>query len=154
MLYLSCLHVCSVCMPACLFADCCSPFLACRRLECPKNHIEHFTVQQEAEDGQVAATERATVSWAHHKNEHKDGMVVHPVNQPLVEVLKLLEQASHHLQPGSASMWFNLSGEAYSREYWSQICTAALSYGGQHITGRLAAVVHDSRYSTPALGSH
>lgn len=96
---------------------------------------------------------KASLRLKHHKNESQQGAVTIPVVQPLVEVLTLLEQASHHLDPASPTMWFNLSGEPYSTYYWSQICSGALSFGGQHITGEVVATVA-CYCCLPALPSH
>lgn len=44
-----------------------TPTTICRDKECPKNHIEHFTMDEEGEDGAMHTIKGATMHIHHHK---------------------------------------------------------------------------------------
>lgn len=69
----------------------------CRKVDCPKNHIEHY--DEVVEDGDTTTTTKcAKLHFVHHKNERRQGAATLPVASEVVGVLTLLEQASRHLK--------------------------------------------------------
>lgn len=53
----------------------CPPHLVCSKKECPKNHIEHFTIEEEGEDGSTHTIKGATMHLPHHKVNYGVGGV-------------------------------------------------------------------------------
>lgn len=41
--------------------------MVCRAHDCPKNHIEHYRIEDEGEDGAIHITKKATMHIYHHK---------------------------------------------------------------------------------------
>lgn len=121
-----------------LHACCCILLLSpdvCRKVDCPKNHIEHY--DEVVEDGDTTTTTKcAKLHFVHHKNERRQGAATLPVASEVVDVLTLLEQASRHLAPQAPTIFFSSNKSAYSSDYWSQIGKAALSVGGTPCTAR------------------
>jgi hypothetical protein len=101
----------------------------CRKEECPKNHIEHFEVVVEGEDGSSTTTKGARLHLVHHKNGRKWGAGIMPLSAAMVEVVTLMEQASMHLAPDCPTLLFNHGGTSYSGPYISMAAKDVLSIG-------------------------
>ena len=121
----------------------CSPLacLCCRDKSCPKNHIEHFTLEEVEPDGTTTHVKCAKVWFKHHKNARRDGMVCLLTTPELVPVLDMVEKAHAHLvEPEAGSrrcpaLFLNSFMMPHQSDAsFSQYCTKALSHPGQHVT--------------------
>lgn len=115
--------------------------MCCREKECPKNHIEHFTLEEEGPDGTTIQTKCAKVWFKHHKNSRRDGYVFLLTTPELVPVLDMVEKAHAHLvepeeEEGRCPALFpnKFMMPHQSDASMSQACTKALSPPGQHVT--------------------
>lgn len=106
----------------------------CRKDDCPKNHIVHFDVEMEDEDGTTTTIKGAKLHLEHHKNERKQGPAIIPLPSQMVEVVTLLEQASQHLAPDCPTLFFNQSGQPYSGPHISIDARGVLSIGSTKCT--------------------
>lgn len=108
---------------------------------CIKNHIEHFTLEEEGPDGTIIKTDMAKVWFKHHKNEGRDGTVCLLTTPGMVEVFGMLEKAHAHLvepEPLSRkcpSLFTTTFMKPHQSDAsFSQACTKALSHGGERVT--------------------
>lgn len=108
--------------------------LVCRKDSCPKNHIVHYEVVVQNEDGSTTTTKGAKLHLEHHKNERRQGTAIIPLPAFMVEVVTLMEQASVHLAPGCPTLFFNKSGQPYSGPYISIAAKDVLSLGNTQCT--------------------
>lgn len=106
----------------------------CRKVACPKNHIVHFDVVVENEDGSTTTTKGAKLHLEHHKNERKQGPATIPLPSAMVDVVTLLEQASLYLAPRCPTLFFNEGGDPYSGPYISTAAKDVLSLGNTKCT--------------------
>lgn len=101
-------------------------------MECPKNHIEHYTVLDN--DGTVIS-KGARLHLVHHKNERKDGHLILPLADSIVDVLDMMEKASKHLAQDCPTIFMKPSKRLpFDDAYFSQYCTSALSFGNRTST--------------------
>jgi len=103
--------------------------IVCHKEECPKNHIQHYEIVVENEDGSTNTTKGAKLHLEHHKNERKHGVAIIPLPPPMVEVVTLLEKASMHLAPECPTLFFNQKGQPYSGPHISIAAKDVLSLG-------------------------
>lgn len=104
--------------------------MPCSKEDCLKNHIVHYDIKHGS-----TTTPMANIHIHHHKNERRDGGVVMPVAQGLVEPLAMLEKASTMLAPNCPTIFFKPSLKVpYSEEYFSMASTSALSFDNLRCT--------------------
>ena len=101
----------------------------CRKEECPKNHIVHYDVEVEEEDGTTTTIKGAKLHLEHHKNERKQGPAIIPLPPKMVEVVTMLEQASVFLAPECPTLFFNKAGNPHSGPHISIVAKDVLSIG-------------------------
>lgn len=109
----------------------------CRKPGCVKNHVEHY--EEECTDpltGEKTTTKAARLKCIHHKNERRDqgGVATLPCAPQLVLPLELLERAAKHIGPQCPTLFQSIHMQPYSEPYFSQVASAALSLGSQHVT--------------------
>lgn len=98
----------------------------CRKAKCPKNHIEHYQVEDE--DGNIISKE-AKLHIVHHKNERKDGHIILQMPPSMVEVLDILEKASLHLAPDCPTIFCKTWAKVpFEEQYFSQYACSALTF--------------------------
>lgn len=103
--------------------------LCCRFPEtCDKNHIRYF----EDRDGY-----HCEMVLPHFKNDTIKGTQYLPMSQLLRIPFIQLEQAHQFLASLAPTLWFNTSGGLYKKDYWSTICSKALTLpDGRRITAK------------------
>ncbi len=106
----------------------------CSKEECPKNHIHHFEVVVDNGDGTTSTTKGARLHLEHHKNSRKLGAAIIPLPDAMVEVVSLMERASHHLAPGCPTLFCNKSGGPLVGPHISIVAKDLLSMGNMKCT--------------------
>lgn len=103
------------------------PLAACRDPQgCDKNYIKWYQTQE---------------GWgcelvlAHFKNDTIKGTQHLPLSHKLRGALVYLERAHAYLGIDCPSLWFSNRGEVYKKDYWSTVCSRALTlHDGRRIT--------------------